>query len=37
MRYCIKCFGIEPCWCDKHEYIETWEFVYWAMRRTKGG
>ena len=36
MRYCIKCFGFEPCLCGQGEYIETWDFVYWAFRRCKG-
>lgn len=36
IKYCINCFGYEPCLCGSPEYVTTWDFVYWAMKRTKG-
>lgn len=35
IRYCKNCFGFEPCLCDEHDYVKTWDFVYWAFKRCK--
>ena len=36
MKVCINCWGYEPCLCGNAKYIEMWDFVYWAVKRTKG-
>ena len=36
VSFCKNCKGLEPCWCDKKEYIKAWEFVYWAFKNCKG-
>ena len=35
VEYCKSCFGLKPCWCDKHDYVKTWDFVYWAFKNCK--
>ena len=35
VKYCKNCFGLDPCWCKKSDYISTWEFVYKAFKRCK--
>lgn len=37
IKVCVNCFGYEPCLCNHKKYIEMYEFVYKAMKRTKGG
>lgn len=36
IKVCRCCYGYEPCLCNEHKYIEMYEFVYEAMKRTKG-
>lgn len=36
IKMCKNCKGACPCWCEKHDYINIWDFVYNAMKRTKG-
>lgn len=36
INVCINCFGYEPCLCGKSKYIKMFDFVYDAMKRTKG-
>lgn len=31
----MNCRGKGPCWCDKKDYINMWEFVYNAMKTLK--
>ena len=33
--YCTNCHSLKDCWCDKHAYLEMWEFVYRAMKAVK--
>ena len=35
VSYCKSCFGLEPCLCEKHDYIKTWDFVYWTFKKCK--
>lgn len=35
VEYCKNCFGLKPCLCDKHDYIKTWDFVYWIFKKCK--
>jgi hypothetical protein len=35
VRYCKSCYGLEPCLCDKHDYVKTWDFVYWTFKNCK--
>ena len=35
VSYCKNCFGLEPCLCDKKEYVKTWDFVYWVFKKCK--
>lgn len=35
IRFCKNCFGKEPCLCDKHDYVKTWEFLYWVFKNCK--
>lgn len=35
IKFCKNCYGANPCWCDKHDYVKTWDFVYWAFKRCK--
>lgn len=35
VEYCKNCFGLKPCLCDKHDYVKTWDFVYWIFKKCK--
>ena len=35
IKYCKNCFGVEPCLCKEHDYIKTWNFVYWTFKNCK--
>lgn len=36
VKFCKKCFGKFPCWCQHHDYITTWDFIYNAIITCKG-
>jgi hypothetical protein len=35
VKFCKNCYGLEPCLCEKHDYIKTWDFVYWLFKKCK--
>ena len=33
IKVCKNCHGIEPCHCDKHDYIEMVRWIYDLMKQ----